>query len=102
LDYDSVLHIVNFAIFYLKKHCNFTLNFVLASIRTTTTLPSTTIPPSRALPVGCDFDHEWQSCDWELLPSLGNNVGWNITSESYHYKGKLLINGDTSKKQGKK
>ncbi|XP_056020518.1 MAM and LDL-receptor class A domain-containing protein 1-like, partial [Ostrea edulis] len=70
-----------------------------SSIITTTTLPPTTMPPFRALPVGCDF--ESGSCGWELLPSLGNTVGWNITSESYYYKEKMLIPGDMSNNQGK-
>ncbi|XP_061195919.1 MAM and LDL-receptor class A domain-containing protein 1-like [Saccostrea echinata] len=70
----------------------------ITPIQTTTNPPPSTLPPAMELPFHCDFDFESGRCDLKLIPSLGNTVGWNITSGSVLYKGRTLVSGDISGK----
>eukprot|EP00105_Crassostrea_gigas_P024157 XP_011444304.1 PREDICTED: uncharacterized protein LOC105340119 [Crassostrea gigas] len=72
----------------------------IAPITTTTHAPTSTLPPSRKLPFACNFDLGPGACGMDLIPSIGNNVGWNITSKTFTHLGYTYIPGDSSGQKG--
>ncbi|XP_022335158.2 uncharacterized protein LOC111131765 [Crassostrea virginica] len=73
----------------------------IGPVPTTTTPPPTTLPPSSELPFFCNFDSSAGLCGLQLIPSLGNTVGWIMTSKSFSHDGYTYIHGDASGGKGK-
>nr|XP_022335159.1 uncharacterized serine-rich protein C215.13-like isoform X2 [Crassostrea virginica] len=75
----------------------------IGPVPTTTNPPPTTLPPSSELPFFCNFDSSAGLCGLQLIPSLGNTVGWNMTShtKSFSHHGHTYIHGDASGEKGK-